>query len=102
MKIAELNGSINRSDLIENIHSEVQSVDLEGVKTAVTVLIDAMGDRLKERGRVEIRGFGSFCLHLRSPRIGRNPKTGQSVHIPEKLVPHFKPGKALKESLQKV
>ena len=101
MKNAELKGSINRSDLIENIHGEIRSVDLEGVKAAVAIMIDAMSERLKDQGRVEVRGFGSFCLHLRSSRIGRNPKTGQSVNIPEKLVPHFKPGKALKESLQK-
>ena len=54
----------------------------------------AMGDR------IEVRGFGSFSLHYRPPRVGRNPKTGSTVHVPDKYVPHFKPGKELRERVK--
>ena len=56
-----------------------------------------MGQSLADGERIEIRGFGSFCLHYRPPRIGRNPKSGEPVTLSEKHVPHFKPGKELRE-----
>ena len=62
-------------------------------------ILDAMGDALVKGHRIEIRGFGSFSVNRRSPRIGRNPRSGESVMIPEKRVPHFKPGKALREQV---
>ena len=55
------------------------------------------GDALARGERIEIRGFGSFSLHYRAPRIGRNPKTGEQVALAGKYVPHFKPGKELRE-----
>ena len=60
-------------------------------------MLDAMTDALAEGQRIEIRGFGSFALNCRPPRIGRNPKSGDRVQVPEKHVPHFKPGKELRE-----
>ena len=60
-------------------------------------LIDQMSETLSDGGRIEIRGFGSFSLHYRAPRVGRNPKTGESVTLQGKHVPHFKPGKELRE-----
>jgi integration host factor subunit beta len=58
-----------------------------------------MSNSLTEGDRIEIRGFGSFSLHFRPPRLGRNPKTGDSVALPGKYVPHFKPGKELRDSV---
>ncbi len=78
----------------KHVESQLQSKDIEyGVK----VLIDTMTRSLAKGQRIEIRGFGSFDLNKRPPRIGRNPKTGERVEVPAKQVPHFKPGKELRE-----
>ena len=61
------------------------------------MMLDNMSDAMAEGERIEIRGFGSFSLHYRAPRLGRNPKTGESVALDGKFSPHFKPGKELKE-----
>jgi integration host factor subunit beta len=63
----------------------------------VKTMIDHMGNTLSNGERIEIRGFGSFSLHYRPPRVGRNPKTGDSVELAAKYVPHFKPGKEMRE-----
>jgi integration host factor subunit beta len=67
------------------------------VELAVKLVLDQISDALAKRDRVEIRGFGSFSLHFRPPRQGRNPKTGETVALSGKYVPHFKPGKDLRE-----
>ena len=67
------------------------------VESAVKMLIEQMSESLSIGKRIEIRGFGSFSLHFRPPRIGRNPKTGAPVPLSGKYVPHFKPGKELRE-----
>lgn len=78
----------------KNTETELQTKDVEyGVK----VLVDTMTRSLAKGQRIEIRGFGSFSLNSRPARVGRNPKTGESVQVPEKFVPHFKPGKELRE-----
>lgn len=64
---------------------------------AVRTIIEQMSSALASGERIEVRGFGSFSLHFRPPRMGRNPKTGESVALPGKHVPHFKPGKELRE-----
>jgi integration host factor subunit beta len=64
---------------------------------AVKMILDAMGQALLSGNRIEIRGFGSFGLNYRPPRIGRNPKSGEKVQVPDKYVPHFKAGKELRE-----
>ncbi|MEN9887543.1 MAG: hypothetical protein RL758_2121, partial [Pseudomonadota bacterium] len=66
---------------------------------AVKAILEAMSDALVKGQRIEIRGFGSFSVNRRPPRTGRNPRSGESVNIPEKRVPHFKPGKALRQSV---
>lgn len=78
----------------QNSGTRLQSKDIE---YSVKVLVDTMTRALAKGQRIEIRGFGSFDLNKRPPRIGRNPKTGASVQVPEKYVPHFKPGKELRE-----
>ncbi|MBP9539735.1 integration host factor subunit beta [Vitreoscilla massiliensis] len=67
------------------------------VEHSVKVLVDTMTRSLAKGQRIEIRGFGSFDLNHRPARVGRNPKTGDKVEVPEKYVPHFKPGKELRE-----
>ena len=74
----------------------------EDVDLAVKALLDMMAGALAQGDRIEIRGFGSFSLHYRPPRMGRNPKTGDSVALPAKHVPHFKPGKELRERVSDV
>ncbi|MDP2851994.1 MAG: integration host factor subunit beta [Gallionella sp.] len=88
---------MTRSELIEclsNLHPQLQLKDAE---LAAKVILDALSNALSKGGRVEIRGFGSFGLNYRPSRQGRNPKTGAKVKVPAKYVPHFKPGKELKE-----
>ena len=63
----------------------------------VKEILDTLGDSLAKGGRIEIRGFGSFSLNFRAPRKGRNPKTGETVFVPGKYVPHFKAGKEMRE-----
>ena len=67
------------------------------VELAVKAMLEQMSGTLASGGRIEVRGFGSFSLHYRAPRIGRNPKTGESVGLSGKHVPHFKPGKELRD-----
>jgi integration host factor subunit beta len=67
------------------------------VELAVKTVLEHMAERLANGDRIEIRGFGSFSLHYRPGRVGRNPKTGTPVSLPAKYVPHFKPGKELRE-----
>jgi integration host factor subunit beta len=67
------------------------------VELAVKELLEQMSAALATGERIEVRGFGSFSLHYRPPRVGRNPKTGSAVQVPDKYVPHFKPGKELRE-----
>ena len=92
---------MTKSELIEILarrrHLKADDVDL-----AVKSLLEMMGGSLSAGDRIEIRGFGSFSLHYRPPRLGRNPKTGESVALPGKHVPHFKPGKELRERVSSV
>ena len=90
---------MTKSELIERItdrHPELSSKDIE---LAVKTILDTMSQALSQGDRIEIRGFGSFSLHFRNPRLGRNPKTGESVQLRGKYVPHFKPGKELREQV---
>lgn len=87
---------INRSDLLKDISANCNHIDEQQVVNAVGELIDLMTHTIANDGRVEIRGFGSFCLHHRTPRTARNPRSGEKVQVSAKAVPHFKPGKALK------
>ena len=88
---------MNRSDLIMNLADRYPQLPAKDVDLAVKEILDAMSATLSRAGRIEIRGFGSFCLNYRPPRQGRNPKTGEKVNVPAKYVPHFKAGKELRE-----
>ena len=88
---------MTRSELIERIADLHPQLQLKDAELAVRVILDALSDALSKGGRAEIRGFGSFGLNYWPPRQGRNPKTGAKVKVPAKYVPHFKPGKELKE-----
>jgi len=88
---------MTKSELIELIASSEQHLAQRDVEIAVKALIEQMSEALASGERIEIRGFGSFSLHHRPPRIGRNPKTGEPVSLPGKHVPHFKPGKQMRE-----
>jgi len=88
---------MTKSELIEVIAREQSHLAYRDVELAVKCMIEQMSQALAGGDRIEIRGFGSFSLHYRPPRVGRNPKTGESVHLAGKYVPHFKPGKELRE-----
>ena len=88
---------MTKSKLIEILLQEQPHLKLEDVELAVKTILDLMSQSLADGERIEIRGFGSFCLHYRPPRIGRNPKSGEPVTLSEKYVPHFKPGRQLRE-----
>lgn len=88
---------MTKSELIEALVKKQPHLIQKDVELAVRCIIDQMGEALSTGERIEIRGFGSFSLHYRSPRIGRNPKTGDSVALSSKYVPHFKPGKELRD-----
>lgn len=88
---------MTRSELIEALAHRFPKLMKADTDTAVTEILAAIGQRLVEGRRVEIRGFGTFALNYRPPRIGRNPKSGERVDVPAKYTPHFKPGKELRE-----
>lgn len=87
---------MTKSELIERIAYKQDQLPARDVDFAVKSIIEMMSDQLSIGNRIEIRGFGSFSLHFRAPRVGRNPKTGDSVELNGKYVPHFKPGKELR------
>lgn len=89
--------TMTKSELIEAIAARQQHLAYKDVELAIKTLLEHMSEALSSGQRIEIRGFGSFSLHHRPPRIGRNPKTGEPVALPGKYVPHFKPGKQLRE-----
>ena len=89
--------SMTRLDLIKVLSKKQKYLAAKDVEVAVKSLINILSDSLSSGERVEIRGFGSFNLQYHEPRIGRNPRTGESVKIPGKHVPHFKPSKELKK-----
>ena len=93
---------MTKSELIEILARRQSHLKAEDVDLAVKALLEMMGGALASGERIEIRGFGSFSLHYRPPRMGRNPKTGDSVALPGKHVPHFKPGKELREKVSGV
>jgi len=93
---------MTKSELIEALAARQVHLKPDDVDLAVKTILEQMSSALASGERIEIRGFGSFSLHFRPPRIGRNPKTGESVALPGKYVPHFKPGKELREQVNGV
>lgn len=90
---------MTKSELVEIIASKQPQLSVKDVELAVKTIIELMSTTLSQGQRIEIRGFGSFSLHFRAPRVGRNPKTGEPVNLPSKYVPHFKPGKELRDEV---
>lgn len=88
---------MTKSELIESLVWKQSQLGYRDVELAVKTMLEHMGQTLASGERIEIRGFGSFSLHYRPPRVGRNPKSGDAVSLPAKYVPHFKPGKELRE-----
>ncbi len=87
---------MTKSELIDRIAFKQDQLQARDVDFAVKSILEMMSEQLARGQRIEIRGFGSFSLHYRAPRVGRNPKTGDSVKLNGKYVPHFKPGKELR------
>ena len=90
-------GTMTKSELIGRLAERYPQLVAKDAEFAVRTILDAMASTLADGHRIEIRGFGSFALSHRPPRVGRNPKSGERVEVPEKRVPHFKPGKELRE-----
>lgn len=88
---------MTKSELIESIAAKQTQLSVKDVELAIKTMIEHMAQTLASGERIEIRGFGSFSLHYRAARTGRNPKTGDSVTLTGKYVPHFKPGKELRD-----
>jgi len=92
---------MTKSELIEALAQKQSQLAYKDVELAVKAILDHMAQTLASGERIEIRGFGSFSLHYRPPRTGRNPKTGDTVTLASKHVPHFKPGKELRDRVNK-
>ncbi len=92
---------MTKSELIEALAQKQSQLAYKDVELAVKTMLDHMASTLASGERIEIRGFGSFSLHFRPPRTGRNPKTGDAVTLASKYVPHFKPGKELRERVNR-
>ena len=90
---------MTKSELIERIIEKQSQLSVKDIEMAIKVMLDHMAETLADGDRIEIRGFGSFSLHYRNARTGRNPKTGEMVTLDGKFVPHFKPGKELRDSV---
>ena len=88
---------MTKSDLIARLAERFPQLVAKDAEFAVKMILDAMSEALAKGARIEIRGFGSFALNYRPPRVGRNPKSGDKVSVPGKWVPHFKAGKELRE-----
>jgi integration host factor subunit beta len=90
---------MTKSELIESLARRQTQLAYKDVELAVKTILEHMANALANGERIEIRGFGSFSLHYRPPRVGRNPKSGDPVSLPAKHVPHFKPGKQLRDRI---
>lgn len=88
---------MTKSEIIDILSRKQSHLSSNDVESSVKLLLEKMSESLSSGGRIEVRGFGSFSLHHRAARKGRNPKTGDQVALPPKHVPHFKPGKELRE-----
>ncbi|MBL8471223.1 MAG: integration host factor subunit beta [Rhodocyclaceae bacterium] len=93
---------MTKSELIERLAERFPQLVAKDAEFAVKMILDAMSGALSSGDRIEIRGFGSFALSYRPPRMGRNPKSGEKVRVPEKYVPHFKAGKELRERVDQL
>jgi integration host factor subunit beta len=88
-----------RSELVQKMCQDFPDLTQREVESVVSAFFDSVGDQLATGGRVELRGFGAFSTRKRDARVGRNPRTGESVEVDAKRVPYFKPGKEMRERL---
>lgn len=88
---------MTRAELINYLANKQHNMQVGVLEECVKYIFNTMGEALEQGQRIEIRGFGSFSLRYRKPRLARNPKTGEMVHTEGKYAPHFKPGKELRE-----
>lgn len=93
---------MTKSELVEIIADNYDEITRKEAEVVVNEVFQAISEALAKGERVELRGFGSFTTKRRNPRVGRNPKTGESVQVPGKVVPHFKPGKELRDRVDSV
>jgi len=93
---------MNRSDLFRELAERFPLLKPEDVEQSAGQILDALMKHLAQHGRIEIRGFGTFSIRTRAARISRNPKTGETVSVPDRAFVHFKPGKLLKEAVDVV
>ena len=98
-KLLYPSGQMNRSDLIQLLAERFSQLTQKDAEAAVSTILDTMNSALVRGHRIEIRGFGSFTVIHRAPRLGRNPRSGAAVDIPKRRAPHFKLGKALREEV---
>ena len=92
---------MNRSDIIENLTAKFDKITKSDAELAVSAILEAMNQTLAAKHRIEIRDFGSFSVRQRPSRMGRNPRSGENVAIPETRAIHFKTGKGLREAVDK-
>lgn len=92
---------MTKSELIEALSRRQPQFTSRDIESTVKTILESMAQSLANGERIEIRGFGSFSLHYRPPRVGRNPKSGEAVSLPSKYVPYFKPGKQMRERVDK-
>ncbi len=92
---------MTRSELIEKISGRLPLLPAKDIEMAIKTILEQMIHTLSSGDRIEVRGFGSFTLHHRAQRIGRNPRTGEVVNVPARYSPHFKPGKELRERVDR-
>ena len=90
---------MTRSELVSRLAGQFSQLTAKDTESVVSAILEAIAESLKRGDRIEIRGFGSFSLNYRPTRIGRNPKSGETVHVPAKYTPHFKAGKELRERI---
>ncbi|WP_337843493.1 integration host factor subunit beta [Rheinheimera sp.] len=98
--VLSVGGFMTKSELIEKLAADFSHIPIKDVESSVKEILEQMAGSLANNERIEIRGFGSFSLHYRAPRVGRNPKTGDKVELDGKYVPHFKPGKELRDRVK--
>ena len=92
---------MTKSELIERLSMKYGNLKIQEVEHSVRLIIDKICQSLEKGDRIEIRGFGSFSLHQRNQRNGRNPKTGEAVQVKDKSIPYFRAGKSLREDVDR-
>jgi integration host factor subunit beta len=97
----ESGGGLTRNDLIGRLSARHPRTPASDVADAVRIILEVMTDALAQARVIEIRGFGTFCLHYYRPILGRNPRSGQAVALEGRYVPHFRPGRLLRSRLEK-